>query len=604
MSHISLGSEGADSKKINDLYYAYYFLFDEISFRLHEIANQKFVALLGDLNHKNSVSPTRETRTERDGLLKKFLRQFIYHSNLGLYGLTIGSKISSSAGAMRPYQTHDSSESMATLNGVVASVSFALNYQSVKKRRSFLLENGLMLSDDLAKTKILHEALTKSRSDLILSMIGGVGTALSVLPDPTFVTKVVAAILFIGMNLYGVYSELKSAHETLPMIHKIQEIKYYENLKDHDPSLTAERTKIFTYQAFVDDMIEREMKGEAQRKSQSGNPDTLEWIGLAKIFLAIGNQLKESGVDLVGTALTRQEWLELAEKALVFKRKLHFFNALRGMISGMVSGLAMGVGAIVTLININALASRISLPSIISSVLLTASKLIQNFVIQPFFKKTVLDTLSFRNKICLSVSVFTAPEIKNLKSQTMAVARQKLLTEEGVDLSKTLALVISLKTGDSVLRKYPELNGLLESLKRADRDHLKIEILRKIGKTMRSIPVLTSVEVALAKKLLATTDITEKEKNLSYGLLDKLMSQSLEDLDFSDAKLREHIRDLKHKIHLLSSGATTVSGLSVEFDLFKIRGLLSPPQAPRRAILGVTAPAPSSDFLASTDCDG
>jgi hypothetical protein len=78
----------------------------------------------------------------------------------------------------------------------------------------------------------------------------------------------------------------------------------------------------------------------------------------------------------------------------------------------------------------------------------------------------------------------------------------------------------------------------------------------------------------------------------------------LEDLDFSDAKLREHIRDLKHKIHLLSSGATTVSGLSVEFDLFKIRGLLSPPQAPRRAILGVTAPAPSSDFLASTDCDG
>jgi hypothetical protein len=499
MSHVL----SADSRKIHDLYHSYYLLFGEISSELQKIAKENFLGSASESgqvqkkskqeSQKKNQKNLEQKKKQHSELFEKFCSLFVYHMDLGLSGLTISSKVFSSTGVMNSNQNHGSSESVAVLDCVVSSVSVALNYQKIQERQKVLLRDGLISDSDLpAKKKIFLEALNQSKRDLILSMIGAVGTVLSVLPDPTFATKIIAAILFVGMNIHGAYGELKRARETLPMIQRVKKLK---NLA---AALTPDAEEAsFSYHFFVEKVLREE------RSKQ--NFDPAEFRALTNTLLTVGEQLKKSAVDLAATKLTRDEWFELAERTLKFKRKLHFFNAVRNLLTGLIKGLAMSVGAALMLKPIQTLMNKISLPYLLSSITFTVTKLVQNFTIHAFFKKQVLKKLNFGQKIQFSLPVFESGQIKILESKTMQFALKQILKEKDQDLFKILKMLKTLKTGDAVLKNHPELHELIKELKQVDRDSLRINFLVKIGQAIGELnSTVTQSEEAPERAFLKT----------------------------------------------------------------------------------------------------
>ena len=492
MSHTASSGLKKDLRQIYDLYSSYYSLFGKTSPEVQKVFKEKFLKekntpLAKDEAHETQEDAARK-KLKTSQLFKKIANQFIYHTDLGMYGLTIGAKNSYSAGAMKSYQSQDCSESMATLNCVVASVSLAINYQKVLEQNKILVENGLITLAEITERGTFKEAFDRSKTGLALSVIGAVATAISVLPDPTFATKIISAILFVGMNLYGSVNEFKSGLKTSPMIKIIQTLKY-----DAHQNPQAR----FNYSNFVEEIL----------RKNANSADNAELKELMNVLLVVGEQLKKTNLDLDSTELTQKEWLEMAEETLKFKRKLHFFNAFRSFISGMVSGLAMSIGAALLLKNIQYLMNQISLPYVIASIILTSTRLLQNFTVHAFFRKKVLKNLSFAEKLNFSEPVLSKNQIKILESKPMQLKLKQYRDNYGIDLFKTLKTIKTLKTGDSMVKNSAELKKLLGELNQADKtsDALRIDLLVQIGREIQTIfPLAKAVKSNSPQALTAS----------------------------------------------------------------------------------------------------
>jgi hypothetical protein len=513
MSHTASSNLKPDLNGLYELYYSYYLLFGNTSSEIQELLKQKLlkeketqeeIQKDAEIAQEEAEKEAHQKRLETSKLFKKIANLFIYHTDLGLYGLTISAKISSSTGAMAPYQTHDSQETMATLNCVVASVSLALNYQKIKEQNKILLENGIITPSELSEKKIFQEALNRSKTALIMSIIGAVATALSLLPDPTFATKIIAAAFFIGMNLYSSYFELKSAHQTLSMIQIIRALKQDDNSQN---SLTT-----LNYQTFSEEMV---------RKNEQSSDSPENSKKLMEMLLLIGQQLKRSDLDFDTTELTQKEWLELAEKTLIFKRKTHFLNTFRSVISGMVSGFIMGIGAALLLKNIQSLMDIISLPSVVASVVLTFSKLFQNFTLNAFFKRTVLQKSAFSEKLKFSLPVLSDEQIKMLESNSMQLKLKQYQTRHGIDLFKTLKAIKTIKTGDDTFKNSRNLRTLIAELNNAERrsDTLRIDLLVQIGREIQTIfPLAKAVKSNSPQTSAASAFLKVKQEKSAKNL--------------------------------------------------------------------------------------
>jgi hypothetical protein len=543
-------SNSASSQTFQDfqnLYCQFYGLFGEASPALKALAMPEPAAPAAA---STELSPEiKKIATEESELSVKFSKLFAHHAGLAADAVDSGTMISISRNAMVLQQIHDAFGSIAIASSAGWMASFVVNYKTIETQRKRLFLDGI-LSEESFSQSIFEEAVKKSLLPGIFTMLASIGTILVIIPDPSFATKITAMCIFIGMNLYAAAKQFQAAHETSKMI---------DILRSTPKALVEdiENPKKLSYQDFLQKIIDKNKTNRA----------------LIKIFLEIGEQLKQSQVDLNLTQLTHTEWLKLSKKTLQFKRWMHVVNGIRSFFGSIALALMMGTGALallkVTQALGQALSAKLGVPAMMGSGLLTSTKLAQHFSVSGLFK-IVLKKLSFGSAVKFSTPVLNSKNIKKLESKEMQSAIKKCLKEDSVDLSKTLSLIKNIRTDDFLFKTHPELKDLL---KRAVTDKARITFLTQIGELIGSIPSITEAQEKSAKAALKKAHgLSKTDRSFAEEILKMLRQNSFT----GHPTIQTQIKALQEKINDSSGIKPGIkSGIKSGINGWEIKNLLS-----------------------------
>jgi hypothetical protein len=577
-----MSSISHNHKAFQDLYCQFYGLFGEASDTLKSAATPEQKQAEGEhapLMAQQLPKEIQEILQEKSTLPQKYAKLFVHHAGLAVDAVDAGTMISISQNSASVQQIHDAFGAIAISASVMWMTSLGLTYKAIEAQRKRLYLDKILSAEEATKD-MLEEAVKKSLLPGIFSMLSSIGTILILVPDPTFATKIVAASIFVGMNMYSAVKQFQAAAETSKMITLLKSI-------DIGLSDDIDAGQMISYHDFVQKIIQK----------NNSNP------ALIKTFLDIGEQLKNAHIDLTKTKLSATDWLALSEKALKFKRWTHIVNGVRSFFGGIVIGLAMGTGAVALLKATKAIGQALSiklgLPAMMSSGLLTSTKFIQHFSTPSLFKRMVLDhkSLQLSGSITFSTAVLGSENIKNLETKIMKLAIQKIRETENMDLTKTLVIVKNIRTDDLAFKSHPELRDLIEELKRADKDANRIHLLKQIGEIMGSIPVITPREEKLGKLALEkASGLSKAEKTMTESVIKMLTENSLTGYPES---VRKQVHALRERLFSPTQKMTSTHAWHVKDILLEIGNLVSSNRPAEGAAAGRSSSIESSQSIST-----
>jgi hypothetical protein len=311
-----------------------------------------------------------------------------------------------------------------------------------KKRNQFLAAQGieLPLSDAMIARKVLNE----HKMDVLILLASNIATGLLIVPDITTVfTKTPAAAIFILIGLYNATRTFYAAHQTTQKLSAVKAITF-------DGQDNTDKT----YQEFVDSLIK---KNPLNRRLIEG-------------LLDAGKELSAANLNLQTTKLTNDEWKQLIEKTLNFKRTCQIISGIRILFSSiavvfMMIPSAISLASAKLAIYLASFAPQSRFAGLLSSAGLTVLGTLQSFSQWSLFKYFVFKKLPFNDKLNFAQPIFSKNQIKPLFyrfTSTLAAEYALKIKERG--LTDTLLILQNMKDNDPLFSKHPNLRELVQEL--------------------------------------------------------------------------------------------------------------------------------------------